>query len=265
MAKKRADVLIFEQGLAPSREKAKRIIMEGRALLGTMRIEKPGEQIDEDEKITIKECKVDYVSRGGLKLEKAIDYFDLDLEDAYAVDIGASTGGFTDVMLRNGAKLVYAIDVGYNQLDYKLRIDPRVVVMEKTNIRYLDKSLITNEIDFISIDVSFISLKLVLPVAKEILKENGYIVALIKPQFEVGKELVGKNGIVRDIKARKDVIEDIFNFSIDIGLSPVNLTYSPIKGAKGNVEFLVLLKNNKIEAIDKNIIYDVLRRSENLE
>lgn len=265
MAKKRADVLIFEQGLAPSREKAKRIIMEGRALLGTMRIEKPGEQIDEDEKITIKECKVDYVSRGGLKLEKAIDYFDLDLEDAYAVDIGASTGGFTDVMLRNGAKLVYAIDVGYNQLDYKLRIDPRVVVMEKTNIRYLDKSLITNEIDFISIDVSFISLKLVLPVAKEILKENGYIVALIKPQFEVGKELVGKNGIVRDIKARKDVIEDIFNFSIDIGLSPVNLTFSPIKGAKGNVEFLVLLKNNKIEAIDKNIIDDVLHRSENLE
>lgn len=265
MAKKRADVLIFEQGLAASREKAKRIIMEGRALLGTMRIEKPGEQIDEDEKITIKESKVDYVSRGGLKLENAIDYFDLDLEDAYAVDIGASTGGFTDVMLRNGAKLVYAIDVGYNQLDYKLRIDPRVVVMEKTNIRYLDKSLIANEIDFISIDVSFISLKLVLPVAKEILKKNGYIVALIKPQFEVGKELVGKNGIVRDIKARKDVIEDIFNFSIDIGLSPVNLTYSPIKGAKGNVEFLVLLKNNKIEAIDKNIIDDVLQRSENLE
>ena len=131
--------------------------------------------------------------------------------------------------------------------------------------QYLDKSLITNEIDFISIDVSFISLKLVLPVAKEILKENGYIVALIKPQFEVGKELVGKNGIVRDIKARKDVIEDIFNFSIDIGLSPVNLTFSPIKGAKGNVEFLVLLKNNKIEAIDKNIIDDVLCRSENLE
>lgn len=265
MAKKRADVLIFEQGLAPSREKAKRIIMEGRALIGTMRIEKPGEQIDEDETITIKESKIDYVSRGGLKLEKAIDVFDLNLEDVCAMDIGASTGGFTDVMLRNGAKLVYAIDVGYNQLDYKLRIDPRVVVMEKTNIRYLDKSLITDEIDFISIDVSFISLKLVLPVAKEVLRENGYIVALIKPQFEVGKDLVGKNGIVRDTKARKDVIEDIFNFSIEIGLSPVNLTYSPIKGAKGNVEFLVLLKNNKSDALDKSVIEEVLLKSNSLE
>ena len=265
MAKKRADVLIFEQGLAPSREKAKRIIMEGRALIGTMRIEKPGEQIDEDETITIKESKIDYVSRGGLKLEKAIEVFDLNLEDVCAMDIGASTGGFTDVMLRNGAKLVYAIDVGYNQLDYKLRIDSRVVVMEKTNIRYLDKSLITDEIDFISIDVSFISLKLVLPVAKEVLKENGYIVALIKPQFEVGKNLVGKNGIVRDEKARKDVIEDIFNFSIEIGLSPVNLTYSPIKGAKGNVEFLVLLKNNKSDALDKSVIEEVLLKSNSLE
>lgn len=265
MAKKRADVLIFEQGLAPSREKAKRIIMEGRALIGTMRIEKPGEQIDEDETITIKESKIDYVSRGGLKLEKAIEVFDLNLDDVCAMDIGASTGGFTDVMLRNGAKLVYAIDVGYNQLDYKLRIDPRVVVMEKTNIRYLDKSLITDEIDFISIDVSFISLKLVLPVAKEVLKENGFIVALIKPQFEVGKNLVGKNGIVRDEKARKDVIEDIFNFSIEIGLSPVNLTYSPIKGAKGNVEFLVLLKNNKSDALDKSVIEEVLLKSNSLE
>lgn len=265
MAKKRADVLIFEQGLAPSREKAKRIIMEGRALIGTMRIEKPGEQIDEDETITIKESKIDYVSRGGLKLEKAIEVFDLNLEDVCAMDIGASTGGFTDVMLRNGAKLVYAIDVGYNQLDYKLRIDSRVVVMEKTNIRYLDKSLITDEIDFISIDVSFISLKLVLPVAKEVLKENGFIVALIKPQFEVGKDLVGKNGIVRDEKARKDVIEDIFNFSIEIGLSPVNLTYSPIKGAKGNVEFLVLLKNNKSDALDKSVIEEVLLKSNSLE
>lgn len=265
MAKKRADVLIFEQGLAASREKAKRIIMEGRALIGTMRIEKPGEQIDEDETITIKESKIDYVSRGGLKLEKAIEVFDLNLEDVCAMDIGASTGGFTDVMLRNGAKLVYAIDVGYNQLAYKLRIDPRVVVMEKTNIRYLDKSLITNEIDFISIDVSFISLKLVLPIAKEVIKENGYIVALIKPQFEVGKNLVGKNGIVRDEKARKDVIEDIFNFSIEIGLSPVNLTYSPIKGAKGNVEFLVLLKNNKSDALDKSVIEEVLLKSNSLE
>lgn len=265
MAKKRADVLIFEQGLAASREKAKRIIMEGRALIGTMRIEKPGEQIDEDETITIKESKIDYVSRGGLKLEKAIEVFDLNLEDVCAMDIGASTGGFTDVMLRNGAKLVYAIDVGYNQLDYKLRIDPRVVVMEKTNIRYLDKSLITDEIDFISIDVSFISLKLVLPVAKEVLKENGFIVALIKPQFEVGKNLVGKNGIVRDEKARKDVIENIFNFSIEIGLSPVNLTYSPIKGAKGNVEFLVLLKNNKSDALDKSVIEEVLLKSNSLE
>lgn len=261
MAKIRADILIYEKGLSSSREKAKRIIMEGRAFVGTMRIEKPGEQIDEDKKITIKEKEVDYVSRGALKLKKALNEFSLDLENCICIDIGASTGGFTDVMLKSGAKKVYAIDVGYNQLDYKLRVDDRVVVMERTNIRYLDFKLIKDEIDFISIDVSFISLKLVLPVAEKLLKKNGNIVALIKPQFEAGRELVGKNGIVRDNSTHKMVIEEIVNFSNSIGLYTSSITFSPIKGTKGNIEFLIHLTKDKDIEIQKNLIDEVIHET----
>ena len=210
MAKKRADVLLVEKGLIDSREKAKRLIMEGKVFIGTERVEKPGMQLKDDAKVYIKGLKDSFVSRGGHKLEKMIDDYDIDLEGAVCVDIGASTGGFTHCMLKHGAKKVYAIDVGYNQLDYRLRMDERVVSLERTNIRYFDTTLISEEVDFISIDVSFISLELVLPVAKEICGEKGKIVALIKPQFEAGKGKVGKGGIVRDKKVHIEVIEKTF-------------------------------------------------------
>ena len=201
MEKKRADVLLYEKGLVDSREKAKRIIMEGIVYVGNKRIDKPGEKLDLDSDIYIKDNPIIYVSRGGLKLEKAIKVFDLNLKDKIAIDIGASTGGFTDCMLQNGVKKVYAIDVGYGQLDWKIRQDPRVVVMERTNIRNVTEDHIGEIVDFISIDVSFISLKLVLPVAKKLIdRENGLIMALIKPQFEAGREKVGKKGLVRDKK-----------------------------------------------------------------
>jgi 23S rRNA (cytidine1920-2'-O)/16S rRNA (cytidine1409-2'-O)-methyltransferase len=244
MSKKRADLLLFEKGLVESREKGKRLIMEGVVFIGTKRIDKPGDSIDENEEITIKSNPLIYVSRGGLKLEKAIEYFDLELDNVIAMDIGASTGGFTDCMLKNGAVKVYALDVGYNQLDWKLRSDSRVVVMERTNIRNITKDDIKDDIDFISIDVSFISLRLVLPVAKDLLNENGQIVALIKPQFEAGREKVGKKGIVRDKDTHIEVINKIVEFCNEIGLVPSSLTFSPVTGATGNIEFLIYLKKH---------------------
>jgi 23S rRNA (cytidine1920-2'-O)/16S rRNA (cytidine1409-2'-O)-methyltransferase len=253
MSKKRADILLFEKGLVESREKGKRLIMEGLVYIGTKKIDKPGDSIDENENITIKSNPLIYVSRGGLKLEKAINYFNLNLCDIIAMDIGASTGGFTDCMLRNGAAKVYALDVGYNQLDWRLRNDPRVVVMERTNIRNITKEDIEDNIDFISIDVSFISLKLVLPVAKELLNTDGEIVALIKPQFEAGREKVGKKGIVRDKNTHMEVITNIVNFSEEIGLFPCSLTFSPVTGATGNIEFLIHLKRNT-EIFERKLI-----------
>lgn len=244
MSKKRADLLLFEKGLVESREKGKRLIMEGVVFIGTKRIDKPGDSIDENEEITIKSNPLIYVSRGGLKLEKAIEYFNLELDNVIAMDIGASTGGFTDCMLKNGAVKVYALDVGYNQLDWKLRSDSRVVVMERTNIRNITKDDIKDDIDFISIDVSFISLRLVLPVAKDLLNENGQIVALIKPQFEAGREKVGKKGIVRDKDTHIEVINKIVEFCNEIGLVPSSLTFSPVTGATGNIEFLIYLKKH---------------------
>ncbi len=238
MAKKRADVLLVEKGLIDSREKAKRLIMEGKVFIGTERVEKPGMQLKDDAKVYIKGLEDSFVSRGGHKLEKMIDDYDIDLEGAVCVDIGASTGGFTHCMLKHGAKKVYAIDVGYNQLDYRLRMDDRVVSLERTNIRYFDTTLIREEVDFISIDVSFISLELVLPVAKEICGEKGKIVALIKPQFEAGKGKVGKGGIVRDKK----------------------LTNSPIKGTSGNIEFLIYLSNSE-ESSENFDASDIVNRA----
>lgn len=253
MTKIRADLLLYNQGLVDSREKAKRLIMEGKVLCGTKRIDKPGEQIEDFEILTVNSDQIQYVSRGGLKLEKAIKEFNLNFSNFICADIGASTGGFTHCMLINGAKKVYSIDVGYNQLDYKLRIDDRVIVLERTNIRYIDNNLISDEIDFISIDVSFISLQLVLPKAYEILKDGSYLVALIKPQFEAGKEKVGKNGIITDSKVHAEVLNNTLNFAEKIGFSIQGLTYSPIKGTKGNVEFLVLLKKSSEPSIDLNI------------
>ena len=243
MAKKRADVLLVEKGLIDSREKAKRLIMEGKVFIGTDRVEKPGTQLKEEEKIYIKGLEDTFVSRGGHKLEKMIDDYDIDLTDAVCVDIGASTGGFTHCMLKHGAKKVYAIDVGYIQLDYKLRMDERVVSLERTNIRYFDKEIIEEDVSFISIDVSFISLELVLPVAKDILGPEGEIVALVKPQFEAGKGKVGKGGIVRDKKVHIEVIEKIIDLAGELGFNIKVLTNSPIKGTSGNIEFLIYLSN----------------------
>ncbi|HSH36731.1 TlyA family RNA methyltransferase [Schnuerera sp.] len=259
MGKKRADILLFEKGLVDSREKGKRVIMEGVVFVGNRRIDKPGERIEIDSEILIKKNPINYVSRGGLKLEKAIDIFDIDLKNKVVMDIGASTGGFTDCMLKNGVKKVYAIDVGYGQLDWKLRNDPRVIVKERTNIRYVTKEDIGEVIDFISIDVSFISLKLVLPIAKELLCKSGSIMALIKPQFEAGRSKVGKKGIVKDKKIHKEVIYNMVEFCKSIQLNIVDLSFSPITGSTGNIEFLCcILKSNNKEMIDEDTIFKTI-------
>lgn len=259
--KKRADVILVEKGLVDSREKAKRVIMEGLVFVGSKRIDKPGDKLDEDIEIIIKENPLTYVSRGGLKLEKAIDIFNIDLENKVAMDIGASTGGFTDCMLQNGVSKVFAVDVGYGQLDWRLRNDPRVIVMERTNIRNVNLDDIGEKIDFISIDVSFISLRLVLPVAKSLLKEDGEVVALIKPQFEAGREKVGKKGIVREKNTHCEVIESVINFSRELGLGVSGLSYSPITGATGNIEFLIYLKNNSEKTIENKEILRIVNEA----
>jgi len=259
--KKRADVVLYEKGLVESREKAKRVIMEGTVFVGTHRIDKPGEKIDEEIEITIKDNPISYVSRGGLKLEKAIQKFSLSLNRKVAMDIGASTGGFTDCMLKNGVNKVFAVDVGYGQLDWKLRNDPKVVVMERTNIRNVKNEDIGEYIDFISIDVSFISLRLVLPVARDLLDEKGEIIALIKPQFEAGKEKVGKKGIIRDRNTHFEVIKSVVEFSNTLRLGVGGLTYSPITGATGNIEFLIYLKNNSTETLDDSSILAVIEEA----
>ncbi len=261
--KKRADIVLFEKGLVDSREKAKRTIMEGLVFIGTQRIDKPGEKIDENSEIIIKVNPIKYVSRGGLKLEKAIEKFSLELNDKIAMDIGASTGGFTDCMLINGAHKVFAVDVGYGQLDWKLRNDPKVIVMERTNIRNVKIEDIGENIDFISIDVSFISLRLVLPVAKELLSTEGEIVALIKPQFEAGRDNVGKKGIIRDKNIHFNVIKNIVDFCLEIGFGIVGLTFSPITGATGNIEFLIHLNNNNINNINEKLILEIIDEAHN--
>ena len=242
--KERLDVLITERQLAPSREKAKALIMAGQIYVGGERVDKAGTMISVDEEIEIRGNTCPYVSRGGLKLEKAMDVFGFELTDHICCDMGASTGGFTDCMLQRGAKKVYAIEVGYGQLDYKLRNDPRVVNMERTNIRYMDTSLIEEPVDFISIDVSFISLSLILPVASKILADTGKVLCLVKPQFEAGREQVGKKGIVRDSKVHKEVIMNVCGYAEKCGLYPHGLTFSPVTGAKGNIEYLLYLQND---------------------
>ena len=220
--------------------------MAGIILVDGQISDKAGNLIDEDSQITIKENICPYVSRGGLKLEKSVKTWGLDLSQNVCMDIGASTGGFTDCMLQNGASKVYAVDVGYGQLDYKLRCNPKVINMEKCNIRYIDKTSI-DPLDFISIDVSFISLKLVFPVAAQLLKQSGKIVCLVKPQFEAGGEQVGKKGIVRDKKVHIQVIENVVKYAIESGLNPSGLTYSPVKGAKGNIEYLLYIDGKSKE------------------
>ena len=240
--KERLDVLLVNKGFFESRQAAAASVMAGVVYVNGQREDKAGKKFNDDVEVTITQDICPYVGRGGLKLEGAANKFGFDLHNNVAVDIGASTGGFTDFMLQNGAKKVYSIDVGYGQLDWKLRNDPRVVNLERTNIRHLDFALIEEPVDFISIDVSFISLKLVLPVATSLLGELGQIVALVKPQFEAGKSQVGKKGIVRDLNIHKEVIENVVFFAKENGLCAVDLTKSPITGAKGNQEYLILLK-----------------------
>ncbi|WP_304126497.1 TlyA family RNA methyltransferase [Mogibacterium diversum] len=247
--KERLDVILVNNGLASSRDNAKRTIMAGLVTVDGIVETKSGQKFDVDSEFKVKDKLLKYVSRGGLKLEKAIQSFNIKLNGCYAVDMGASTGGFTDCMLMNGALKVYALDVGYGQLDYKLRVDPRVINMEKTNIRYLDTTLIEEPIDFISIDVSFISLRHMFPVASKILKDTGAVMCLIKPQFEAGREQVGKKGIVRDSKVHVEVIENVIVYASDNGLYPHGLDYSPVKGTKGNIEYLLYLR--KTESSEK--------------
>lgn len=247
--KERLDVILVNNGLASSRDNAKRTIMAGLVTVDGIVETKSGQKFDVDSEFKVKDNLLKYVSRGGLKLEKAIQSFNIKLNGCYAVDMGASTGGFTDCMLMNGALKVYALDVGYGQLDYKLRVDPRVINMEKTNIRYLDTTLIEEPIDFISIDVSFISLRHMFPVASKILKDTGAVMCLIKPQFEAGREQVGKKGIVRDSKVHVEVIENVIGYASDNGLYPHGLDYSPVKGTKGNIEYLLYLR--KTESSEK--------------
>ena len=234
--KERLDVLLVKRGLMPSREKAKAVIMAGEVFVDNQREDKAGQTFPESVQIEVRGKKMKYVSRGGLKLEKAIDNFDFDLKDKITMDIGASTGGFTDCMLQNGAKKVYSIDVGYGQLAWKLRNDPRVVNLERTNMRKVTREQVPDEIDFFSVDVSFISLKLILPVARQLMSENAQAVCLIKPQFEAGREKVGKKGVVRDPAVHVEVVRKIFDFCLENGFDVLNLDYSPIKGPEGNIE-----------------------------
>jgi 23S rRNA (cytidine1920-2'-O)/16S rRNA (cytidine1409-2'-O)-methyltransferase len=241
--KQRLDVLLVERGLIETREKAKRAIMAGLVYSNEERLDKPGEKVSEDAHLTIKGKIMPYVSRGGLKLEKALKVFDIEVKDKVMIDIGSSTGGFTDCALQNGAKMSYAIDVGYNQLAWKLRQDERVVVMERTNFRYVNPADLPGEMPaFASIDVSFISLSLILPVLKTLLVPGGDCIALIKPQFEAGKDQVGKKGIVRDPKVHQAVIEKIMALAVREGYNIQGLSYSPITGGDGNIEFLIHLR-----------------------
>lgn len=241
---KRLDVLLFEKGLTSSRERAKQLILSGNVMICGKKADKPSLKIDDSAEIIVTGDTLRYVGRGGLKLEKALRVFPIDLNGKVCMDIGASTGGFTDCMLQNGAKKVYAVDVGHGQLAEKLLCDSRVINMEKTNIRDLSADFSSDNIDFISIDVSFISLMLVLPKAKEFLSENGCIAALIKPQFEVGKSDIGKNGIVKSQKAHERVLNSIISFAHELGLTVKGVDFSPISGGDGNIEYLMYAEKN---------------------
>lgn len=242
--KERLDVLLVQKGLAESREKAKTMIMEGNVFVDGQREDKAGTNFDTEAEIEVRGNTLKYVSRGGLKLEKAMKEFDISLEGMVCMDIGASTGGFTDCMLQNGAVKVYSVDVGYGQFAWKLRNDPRVVCMEKTNIRYVTPEDIADVLDFASVDVSFISLAKVLVPARELLRDGGRMVCLIKPQFEAGREKVGKKGVVRDPKVHEEVIHKVIDFALENGFSVHNLSYSPIKGPEGNIEYLLYLQKH---------------------
>jgi len=242
--KERLDKLMVEKGLVPSREKAQALIIIGGVKVNGQIMRKPGQKIREDALIEIITPSCPYVSRGGIKLEGAIKRFGINVEAKVCLDVGASTGGFTDCLLQHGAKKVYAVDVGWGQLHWKLRNDPRVICLERRNIRYLPKEEVPEEVDLVTIDTAFISLKLVIPAVLKFLKEKSEILALIKPQFEVGRGEVGKGGVVRDPEKHKRVIEEIWTFSQNLGLHPVGVMESPILGPKGNKEFFIYIIKN---------------------
>jgi 23S rRNA (cytidine1920-2'-O)/16S rRNA (cytidine1409-2'-O)-methyltransferase len=265
--KERLDVILVEQGYAPSREKAKAIIMSGNVYVNGQKEDKAGTTFDLSRPfaLEVRGNTLPYVSRGGLKLEKAMQVWDFSLEGRICMDIGASTGGFTDCMLQNGAEKVYSVDVGHGQLAWKLRNDPRVVVMEQTNFRYVTREDIADDLDFASVDVSFISLTKILIPARNLLKDGGEMVCLIKPQFEAGREKVGKNGVVREASTHREVIEKIVDYADLIGFAVLGLEYSPIKGPEGNIEYLLRLKkepdlSEEIRALGEAEAEELLRR-----
>ena len=265
--KERLDVLLVNKGLAESREKAKAIIMSGIVYVGGLKEDKAGSTFDTESEIEVRGNTLKYVSRGGLKLEKAINEFGVSCEGKICMDVGSSTGGFTDCMLQNGAVKVYAVDVGHGQLDWKLRNDSRVVCMEKTNIRYVTPDDIADRIALSSIDVSFISLSKVLPAVYNLLDDGGEVVALIKPQFEAGREKVGKKGVVRDKSTHVEVIEACFGYARENNFEILNLTYSPIKGPEGNIEYLYRLRkqpaNPQLTEEERKMIRSIVETSHN--
>ncbi|MBO4445913.1 MAG: TlyA family RNA methyltransferase [Clostridia bacterium] len=242
--KKRLDIAVFEQGHTDSREKARALIMAGQVYVNGQKELKAGAQVKPYDSIEVRGSKMPYVSRGGYKLEKALQVFPINLEGKTCMDIGASTGGFTDCMLQNGAAKVYAIDVGYGQLAWKLRSDDRVINLERTNFRNCTRAEVPDEIDFASVDVSFISLKIILPVMRELLKSGGQAVCLIKPQFEAGREKVGKKGVVRELSTHEEVLNDLTAFAVQNGFTLSGLDFSPIKGPEGNIEYLMFIEKS---------------------
>ena len=260
--KERLDIYLTENGYAESREKAKSIIMEGIVYINNQKAMKAGDMVADKDTVEVRGNTLKYVSRGGLKLEKAMTNFDLTLKGKVCMDVGASTGGFTDCMLQNGASKVYCVDVGYGQLAWKLRQDERVRNMERTNIRYVTQSDIDEKLDFASIDVAFISLKLVLPVVYNLLKDDGEVVALIKPQFEAGREKVGKKGVVRDKNVHIEVIENVLEFTRSFGFNVSQVTYSLIKGPEGNIEYLMHI--TKLGADNEINVVDIVENSHTL-
>lgn len=261
----RLDQYLFDNGFTPSRERAKAIIMAGIVYVNNEKADKAGTAVPADAVVEVRGKDLAYVSRGGLKLEKAMKVFPLSLQDKVCMDIGASTGGFTDCMLQNGAKKVYSIDVGYGQLAWTLRQHPQVINMERTNIRSLSTENFTDKIDFFSVDVSFISLKHIFPVAKEISTQNAEGICLVKPQFEAGREKVGKKGVVREAETHIDVIDQVQNYAVISGFAPVSLDYSPIKGPEGNIEFLLYVqKQENPQLLSLETIQQVVQNSHEL-
>lgn len=257
MAKQRLDIYLAESGLVKSRSEAQSVIMAGEVYVNNQKATKAGEQINGDEKIEVRSKALKYVSRGGLKLEKAMQVFPVSPDKKVCMDIGASTGGFTDCMLQNGAVKVYSVDVGYGQLAWSLRCDERVVNMERTNIRYLEEDKLDDKIGFFSVDVSFISLKLVLPVAWKLSTDDAEGICLIKPQFEAGRDKVGKKGVVRDAAVHKEVIHRVFDFTRGVGFKIRGLDFSPIKGPEGNIEYLMYISKSGEDAyIDIDALVD---------